>query len=375
MLNQFLQYYRASAVPRLLVLDRRQPPLGSNHDLANSITRGIIISAGILAMIMSIAGLLMADTVSHISLGFAGIVTVLLVSWISRWESISTATNRRFVLIALALVQGRYLTGWLVTDAADAPGAILTGLIYTPLILFVAALYEGHRRGIIIGLTSAILMGGTIIVGSQRPEMAEIHFNDWRLGLIVGFSISAYTFILGLWSEQQSILEDSSVQLLRLERAANTDPLTQLLNRRGLDVIVERWVADSDKMGVLLLDIDHFKTVNDDYGHDIGDQALRKISNVIRATSRDDDVVARWGGEELLVITRSSDKPALKEFSERLRKAVSDINIAGLPPLTVSIGVTQHFSHEAFEQSTLVRADEALYTAKNEGRNLVRYSW
>lgn len=170
-------------------------------------------------------------------------------------------------------------------------------------------------------------------------------------------------------------MEDSSVQLLRLERAANTDPLTQLLNRRGLDVIVERWVADSDKMGVLLLDIDHFKKVNDDYGHDIGDQALRKISNIIRATSRDDDVVARWGGEELLVITRSSDKPALKEFSERLRKAVSDINIAGLPPLTVSIGVTQHFSHEAFEQSTLVRADEALYTAKNEGRNLVRYSW
>ena len=132
MLNKFLQYYHASAVRRLLVLDRRQPPPGSNHDLANRITRGIIISAGILAMIMSIAGLLMADTVSHISLGFAGIVTVLLVSWISRWESISTATNRRFVLIALALVQGRYLTGWLVTDAADAPGAILTGLIYTP---------------------------------------------------------------------------------------------------------------------------------------------------------------------------------------------------------------------------------------------------
>ena len=101
MLNKFLQYYHASAVRRLLVLDRRQPPPGSNHDLANRITRGIIISAGILAMIMSIAGLLMADTVSHISLGFAGIVTVLLVSWISRWESISTATNRRFVLIAL----------------------------------------------------------------------------------------------------------------------------------------------------------------------------------------------------------------------------------------------------------------------------------
>ena len=135
------------------------------------------------------------------------------------------------------------------------------------------------------------------------------------------------------------------------------------------------WTVSGQQFGILLLDLDHFKQVNDTYGHDVGDNALRTVSDTLRATARDDDILVRWGGEELMVITRSAEKAALTGFGERLRQAVSQINDPDIPSITVSIGVSRSSVGEDFEKVIVVRADKALYTAKASGRNAVKALW
>ena len=338
-------------------------------------TRVLAAIGGVTAVTLSIAGLLIFDSISSISVAFATVVAVCLMLWWWHWQRIPTLFNRKIVLLALLAVEVRFIAGWLFSPPADAPPAILTGLVYVPLILFIVALFEGRRRGIFIGMMSAAIMGASVVIGSQRPEMQSIHFNDWRLGIVISLCLGAYTFYLAKFSDQQRVLEDSVLQLTLLEREANTDKLTRLLNRRGLDVIVTHWTVSGQQFGILLLDLDHFKQVNDTYGHDVGDNALRIVSDTLRATARDDDILVRWGGEELMVITRSAEKAALTGFGERLRQAVSQINDPDIPSITVSIGVSRSSVGEDFEKVIVVRADKALYTAKASGRNAVKALW
>ena len=355
--------------------DRRNPPIGSNHQLADEMTRVLLTIAACTAVILSIAGLLMKEPVSPISVAVALITASWLLPWAWFWHRIPTVLNRGLILVSLFGVQARFTAGWIISPASDAPVAILTGLIYAPLILFIVALYEGRNRGVLVGMVSALLMGGSIIVGSQRPEMREIYLSDWRLGILVSLCIGTYTFYLARWSDQQSKMENSALQVSMLERDANTDPLTQLLNRRSLDVIVCNWIAMGGPIGVLLLDLDHFKKINDEHGHEVGDEVLRAVSKTIRGTARGDDVVIRWGGEELMVITRSAEISALTGFAERLRYAVHNIKQSNLPAVSASIGVSRYVDTEDFVKTTVARADRALYAAKNAGRNCVHCIW
>ena len=366
---------KVRALNELMKAERRNPPIGSNHQLALEMTRVLAAIGAVTAVTLSIAGLLIVDSISSISVAFAIFVAVCLMLWWWHWQRIPTLFNRKIVLLALLAVEIRFIAGWLFSPPADAPPAILTGLVYVPLILFIVALFEGRRRGIFIGMMSAAIMGASVVIGSQRPEMQSIHFNDWRLGIVISLCLGAYTFYLAKFSDQQRVLEDSVLQLTLLEREANTDKLTRLLNRRGLDVIVTNWTVSGRQFGILLLDLDHFKQVNDTYGHDVGDNALRIVSDTLRATARDDDILVRWGGEELMVITRSAEKAALTGFGERLRRAVSQINDPDIPSITVSIGVSRSSVGEDFEKVIVVRADKALYTAKASGRNAVKALW
>lgn len=366
---------KAGVLSEMVQGERRNPPIGSNHQLALEMTRVLAAIGGVTAVVLSIAGLFIFDSVSSISVAFAIFVAVCLLLWWWHWQRIPTRFNRRFILLALLIIEGRFVAGWLLSPPTDVPPAVLTGLVYIPLVLFIVALFEGRRRGIFIGMMSAAIMGASVVIGSQRPEMQSIHFNDWRLGIVISLCLGAYTFYLAKFSDQQRALEDSALQLTLLEREANTDKLTRLLNRRGLDVIVTNWTVAGQQFGILLLDIDHFKQVNDTYGHDVGDKALRIISDTLRATARDDDVLVRWGGEELMVITRSAEKTALTGFAERLRRAVSEINDPNIPPITVSIGVSRSAVGEDFEDIIVVRADKALYAAKESGRNAVKTRW
>lgn len=161
----------------------------------------------------------------------------------------------------------------------------------------------------------------------------------------------------------------------QLEQLASTDALTQLHNRASMDAILERETTRSTRYGsalsVILLDIDHFKSVNDTYGHEVGDQVLELVAATLRTQCREADFVGRWGGEEFLIVCPEVDARQGMHMAERLRRAVPRQVMPHGKTVTVSLGVTQ-FLPEDSVHALVARADKAMYTAKTEGRNRAR---
>ena len=154
------------------------------------------------------------------------------------------------------------------------------------------------------------------------------------------------------------------------------DPLTGLYNRRGLQQRLDAMLAASNaRHHVLLLDIDHFKAYNDHYGHMMGDQALIQVSAAIRNAVRSRDIVARFGGEEFMVLLTNSTAETASLAAERIRQQVYDLKIPHMfnesvaTNVTISIGMTPLI--DADIDSALKRADTALYEAKSLGRNII----
>lgn len=169
-------------------------------------------------------------------------------------------------------------------------------------------------------------------------------------------------------------LENQNEELLALTR---TDPLTSLLNRRAViddfKKITRQLNRSFNNISFLLIDIDWFKAINDNYGHDFGDKILVELSKAISAVARDSDILSRWGGEEFLLILYNSDISNTLIFCQRLHQRIKKIQLPENKTVTVSIGVTelkkQEVSQENILDVILKRADKALYQAKENGRN------
>jgi two-component system cell cycle response regulator len=182
--------------------------------------------------------------------------------------------------------------------------------------------------------------------------------------------------------QRAQMVESTMADNARLEHLAQTDPLTQLLNRRALAERItgemERALRYDSSMALLLIDLDHFKQVNDTYGHLVGDDVLRDVGQLLRETIRGCDIVARYGGEEFLVLLPETDDAGAESFAERIRLAVEEhlfAREARVEPLrlTASVGVAV-FPAARIESvdDLFARADAALYRAKAAGRNRVR---
>ncbi|EWH03840.1 GGDEF domain-containing protein [Halomonas sp. BC04] len=193
----------------------------------------------------------------------------------------------------------------------------------------------------------------------------------WLLSSLLAVSLAANHFQLSL--------------LLRLYRQATHDPLTGLFNRGALEVHlakIQAWQRDTEGLdsagsvpcSLLILDIDHFKQINDTYGHSVGDGVLCQFAEVLVGQTRKHDCTARYGGEEFVVLLLGSGQARAMEIAERIRFAVETFEFRDRErqriSLTTSIGVTQLMQDEP-AQEALKRADEALYRAKHVGRNRV----
>ena len=169
------------------------------------------------------------------------------------------------------------------------------------------------------------------------------------------------------------------VCLARRRGGQQRDPLTELADRRAFDGQMAQRIAEFERYGkvfsLLLLDADHFKELNDTYGHQAGDTVLRRLADVLRRMVRQSDIVARYGGEEFAVILPETPIDGARQSSERIRKAVeresvsvgkADLNI------TVSIGAAEVMPGESVSQ-LIERADGALYASKDAGRNCTHW--
>ncbi len=193
----------------------------------------------------------------------------------------------------------------------------------------------------------------------------------WLLSSLLMVSLAANHFQLSL--------------LLRLYRQATHDPLTGLFNRGALEIHlakIQAWQRETEGPGrtgnipcsLLLLDLDHFKRVNDSYGHSVGDTVLQQFAELLVGQTRRHDCVARYGGEEFVVLLVGSGQARAMEVAERIRYAVESFEFVDHEgrriPVTTSIGVTPLLEDEP-TLAALRRADEALYQAKRDGRNQV----
>ena len=157
----------------------------------------------------------------------------------------------------------------------------------------------------------------------------------------------------------------------KLNSDVQTDPLTGLANRRGMAAALEAWQAQSRPFSVIAIDIDHFKQVNDRCGHAVGDAVIQRLAHLMRACSRDADVLCRNGGDEFIMLLPDASLDIALQVAERLRARVAEAEIPGAGSVTVSLGVVSSSEQDRDSASILLGADAALYAAKERGRNCV----
>ncbi len=189
-----------------------------------------------------------------------------------------------------------------------------------------------------------------------------------------------YVQLLEAWERDRAQLKQFAAELAisnrRLEHAAMTDLLTSLPNRRsGMTSLAKAWSAanrSSQPLSVMVLDVDHFKRVNDTYGHAIGDAVLREVAQALQRSARKDDSVCRLGGEEFLMICQNADLKSALMAAERLRRMIESLRItagSAVIQISISIGIASREAGMSDADALVNAADRALYQAKQSGRN------
>lgn len=290
--------------------------------------------------------------------------------------------NQSPALIAVCDPHGRYLlTNSRFAATVGLPPAALVGRAETEVL-----------RDVVVGDALRVLTAE--IGGRPMCHVAKTELGDCRRRFLTvryplcdsGGEITAFCLIatelaarcddqtrcsLGVADERNNPLRRA---LEQMERLAYTDRLTGAWNRRHLDDIAPVEMARTERHGLraslLLLDIDHFKALNDAHGHGAGDRALVEFVRCVRAAVRRTDSVVRWGGEEFIVLAPDTPLHEAVKLAEKLRECVERAVAVGATPVTVSIGVAEYQPGEGFEQ-WVGRADRVLYAAKSEGRNQV----
>lgn len=267
---------------------------------------------------------------------------------------------------------------YVLSQSKDAHGIL--ALIY--MVSFLFGVFRLSTREL-LGLTAFVALFYALIIGMQWYPEASLDprgFNRMILNWIVLTSVLAYFSVMGGYiSKLRKDLANSKRRLeeaiQRIEHMASTDELTGVHNRRSLIEFLEREKSRADRFGtgfsVLMVDIDHFKSVNDALGHQAGDVVLRTFAREAAVNLRQTDVFGRYGGEEFLAILEQTPVQNVTIVAERLCALARKLNfdeIASGLRVTVSIGGTDYRKPESWK--TLVeRADQALYRAKQDGRD------
>ncbi|NOQ30555.1 MAG: diguanylate cyclase [Helicobacteraceae bacterium] len=192
---------------------------------------------------------------------------------------------------------------------------------------------------------------------------------------LISLSYSRWAILMKQYSSELSeintLLEDKSK---KFEKMASIDQLTGLYNRyKFTELFVLEYhtmVQRDNKMSLIMLDIDHFKKINDRYGHNIGDTVLLQLSNILLRHLRNVDIIGRWGGEEFLILLPTAEIENAKKLAEKLRLSIEEYDMDNNLKITTSFGVTEIKQGDDIK-SAVKRADDALYEAKAKGRNCV----
>jgi diguanylate cyclase (GGDEF)-like protein len=250
-----------------------------------------------------------------------------------------------------------------------------SGFHYYLLLFIPAFCLTGSRR---IAISALLILFGyyvslSLLTWASNPiqPINSVALNFVHIfNLSVVFSLFSYLsfFYLGTVQKAQK----------KLHEMATTDPLTTLYNRRHLgflaDMAVERAKENKKALCIMLIDIDHFKAVNDNYGHDVGDSVLVCVADILKSKMRKEDIISRWGGEEFLVILPNLSANEAKASAERVQAELAAFDWASKVGIslktTLSAGISYYKEKENLSEA-IARADHALYQSKANGRNRI----
>jgi diguanylate cyclase (GGDEF)-like protein len=169
-------------------------------------------------------------------------------------------------------------------------------------------------------------------------------------------------------------ISETMLEQFSLKNRVSRDHLTGAYSRDFFESHIDGFIDNAEKnssyLGLIMLDIDNFKSVNDRFGHDIGDKVLKHLVPTIKYSIRNDDLLIRWGGEEFMLITETESIETLRRMAEHVRQRVENEPFDAVGHITCSFGMTLYAKNEPIDQ-TIKRADTALYKAKESGRNKV----
>jgi len=302
-------------------------------------------------------------------------------------------------LLAASISYGMVRWGW--TRNFRDPALTMTQMLIGETMAVVAYVNFYEFRGALIGLSVAVTSFGTFNLSRNRqwaaslyalltmgsamlwmsvydpmrypPEVEAVNFLILLILQLVGASLGAQ------FGEMRRRLRtrkrELEIAVDKIQELANRDSLTGLYNRRYAQEMIDHHVHLKVRNGrpltLALIDLDHFKQVNDQYGHAVGDQVLQTFAQQARQLTRDADIVARWGGEEFLIAMPETSAEGAALLVERLREVLDAVRISDEVPslrAAFSAGIAAHRQGESSDQ-TVIRADQALYQAKETGRH------
>ena len=316
----------------------------------------------------------------NVPVALGGAVASLFIREIADLKHSSPRTYRIFgwlawVFVALTFSNLAHLIG--LDDIVAAVGnLVFVGAAVFTLVVAFIAWWRGNRAAgwflIAWGMleTCAIVTAVKLLIGTAEHSERLLYY--WLPLSTVAAAILVALGVADRLRDQRAALSDA-------ERRAQTDPLTGVLNRRSLierlDAACLRARARGLPIALLFIDLDHFKEINDSYGHAAGDACLSAIIDPIQTELRQSDVIGRYGGEEFVVILSSADITAAHPIAERIRHRVAEVRIEGFGEpigLTCSIGVATSDTLGVWGEHLIAQADAAVYAAKRSGRNRVQ---
>ena len=257
----------------------------------------------------------------------------------------------------------------------------------------IAVQHAGLEFGNVVAMQ--VSTGGKVVPGRHRITVERIEFRGkliapatFRLGVIGLWMTMVITYLFGYAAHTRRQLVDTHRSKLTLERLnatlrlerkslqrmARRDPLTGILNRQGLGEELVRAAERGDNqffpLSVVFMDIDHFKRINDEHGHAVGDEVIKELAETVQRDIQRSDLFARWGGEEFILICPGTGPSEAQAIAERLRRSIATRRWPRGLHVTSSFGVAESHAGEDLVES-IRRADEAMYQAKQKGRDRV----
>jgi diguanylate cyclase len=324
----------------------------------------VYVACGLLLLVMGWVGL--------VPTAFAPVwIVVFTVVNLAFYAAIRSGVNLRFEDPAMTMAQmavAMVAASFVLYHVQATRGALLMFLL---VVLFFGAFELRTRQVFAMGAFASLAYAVVIVMLMiNRPTQTDPRV-EWIQWIALTATLLVMCPLIGYFSDMRRRL---SASLAMIREMANRDALTGVFNRRHLTDTLEREVSRCQRKGTPLLlavvDLDHFKRVNDRHGHPAGDAALRAVAQVLLDTLRKADYVARYGGEEFVLLLDVDSVDGARVIGERLRARIEALRVAELggSVVTVSIGAGFHRSGDT-TVTLLARADAALYAAKEGGRN------